>query len=306
MLWRPENVDDLLAWKKQFLKQAQCYACEFSLQAAPSTTWAGRHTEKAKALILKLNKHPHRFETEIVKEEYQLLIDDMSGTKLTPEYVALMSLEIQLERKDRKAKRGRKHLYLNLQMELLSLLLHLRSTEHLPEQTSLDILKNLLWGNDSELANALANLGVQDLWWPGRISAGVFDSLIRLDLELRAAITGRIVDSEIRSHYRIYKESDSRGHEKKSLINQSQFFALAKEVTFKFNTNLSAGLLACAKKRPLKCNPHKGLRKKEHQSSCVAKKVNFCGRDCDFYKVVYNATAAYAKIGYESKVTRSN
>lgn len=306
MLWRPENVDDLMAWKDQFLKQAISYAGEFSLRAPPSTTWAGCHNEKAKNLILKLNKHPHRFEIEIAKAEYQQLLDDMNGTKLTAEYVSQMSTQILQERKDRKTKRGRKHLYLNLQMELLSVLLHLRSANPLPEKISLDILKRLLWGDDSELAQSLSAIRVNDLWWPGRVSADVFDSLKRIDLELRDAIVSRILNNAVNVHYRAYAESHVEAAEKKTAINRSQFFKLALNTTHSFQKSLNENLLVCARKRPLKCNPNEALRAQEHQASCVAKKVNFCGMNCDFYKVVYMASEACAKIGYEPKITRSN
>lgn len=304
MLWRPKNVSELNEWKEQFLKQANSYACEFSLQAAPSTTWAGRHNERAKELILKLNKHPHRFDIEILKSEYRSLIVDMGNEKLTSEYVVQMAEQILQERKDRKTKRGRKPLYVNLQMELLSILLHLRFTDHIPKQTSLDLFRNLLAGNDSELAQSLASLGVHDISWNGRFNPDDFQTLNRIDLELRSTIVNRILAGHINLHYKAYSEIQNQCG--KPVIEKSNFVSSAKKATLVFRDDLFKGLLSCARKRPLKCTPDEALRKQEHDSFCVARKINFCGRDCDFYKVVYRASEACAKIGYEQKVPRSN
>lgn len=297
MLWRPKNVSELNDWKEQFLKQAKSYAYEFSLQAAPSTTWAGRHNERAKELILKLNKHPHRFDIEISKSEYKPLIVDMGKEKLTSEYVVQMAEQILQERKDRKTKRGRKHLYLNLQMELLSILLHLRFTDHIPKQTSLKLLKNLLAGNDSELAQSLATLGIHDISWNGRFNPDDFQTLNRIDLELRSTIVNRILAGKFNFHFKVYSELQNQHG--KSAITKSSFVSQAKKSTLVFRDDLFKGLLICARKRPLKCNPDEALRKQEHDTSCVTRKINFCGHDCDFYKVVYRASEACAKIGYE-------
>lgn len=304
MLWRPKNIDELESWKSKFLLLARLCARKISRRNPPSTTWAGRHSEKAKELILKLNKLHHRFATEVVKAEYQPLINDMNRDSLTIDYVTFMAEQIQQERKDRKSKRGRKHLYLNLQMELLSLVIHLRSKPPLmPQETALDFLRKLLCGYNSDLAMTLADEKVFDIWWNGLTSDTIFESLKRFELDLRRTIVDRMITSESNRIYRLKcKQSSNDPLDRRLYITHSQFMKAVLTATHGHRKSLFEGLVECAEKRPLRAIPDRSLRKTELRNSCIAKKVHFCGQECHFYKLIYKTVNVDAIMNHAIKI----